>query len=103
MPKSSAIPLPPEVFNKLRCLFGRYSNIESVILFGSRAMGTHLENSDLNIRTLGRALDRWGFAFVKGIRSQHLKEKDHVILSGNRCEKPNLFDLYSTYLIKYML
>ena len=40
--------------------------------------------SDLNIRTLGRALDRWGFAFGKGIRSQHLKEKDHVIAARQR-------------------
>jgi len=39
---------------------------------------------DLNIRTLGRALDRWGFAFGKGIRSQHLKEKDHVIAARQR-------------------
>ena len=27
----------------------------------------------VNIRTLGRALDRWGFAFGQGVRSQHLK------------------------------
>jgi transposase len=39
---------------------------------------------DLNIRTLGRALERWGFAFGKGIRSQHLKEKDHVIAARQR-------------------
>jgi len=39
---------------------------------------------DVNIRTLGRALDRWGFAFGKGIRSQHLKEKDHVIAARQR-------------------
>lgn len=32
-----------------------------------------------SIRTLGRTLDRWGFTFGKGTRSQHLKEKDHVI------------------------
>ena len=57
MSKSSAIPLPPEVFNKLRCLFGRYSNIESVILFGSRAMGTHRENSDIDLCLLGNHLN----------------------------------------------
>ena len=39
---------------------------------------------DLNVRTLGRALDRWGFSFGKGIRSQHLKEKDHVIAARQR-------------------
>jgi transposase len=39
---------------------------------------------ELNIRTLGRALDRWGFAFGKGVRSQHLKEKEHVIAARQR-------------------
>lgn len=39
---------------------------------------------ELNIRTLGRALDRWGFAYGKGVRSQHLKEKDHVIAARQR-------------------
>ena len=29
-----------------------------------------------HIATLSRALDRWGFEFGKGTRTQHLKEKD---------------------------
>ena len=37
-----------------------------------------------SIRTLSRALDRWGFEFGKGIRTQHLKEKDHVIVARQR-------------------
>ena len=48
----------------------------------------HLEATnpghDFSIRTLGRALDRWGFAFGKGIRSQRLKEKDHVVVARQR-------------------
>lgn len=40
--------------------------------------------NDLNIRTLGRALERWGFTFGKGIRSQYLKEKDYVITARQR-------------------
>lgn len=39
---------------------------------------------DFSIRTLGRTLDRWGFTFGKGTRSQHLKEKDHVIAARRR-------------------
>jgi len=35
-------------------------------------------------RTLGRTLDRWGFTFGKGTRSQHLKEKDHVVAARQR-------------------
>lgn len=32
-----------------------------------------------HISTLARTLDRWGYEFGKGTRTQHLKEKDHVI------------------------
>lgn len=31
--------------------------------------------------TIGRTLDRWGFEFGKGKRTQHLKEKDYVIVA----------------------
>jgi len=36
------------------------------------------------ISTLARTLNRWGFEFGKGTRSQHLKEKDHVIAARRR-------------------
>lgn len=39
---------------------------------------------DVSIRTLGRALDRWGFTFGRGTRSQRLKEKDHVVAARQR-------------------
>ena len=41
-----------------------------------------LENGadeSFHISTLARTLDRWGFEFGKGTRSQHLKEKDRVV------------------------
>lgn len=48
----------------------------------------HLEEQDpeqsFSVRTLGRTLDRWGFTFGKGTRSQHLKEKDHVVAARQR-------------------
>jgi transposase len=34
--------------------------------------------------TLSRTLNRWGFEFGQGIRSQHLKEKDHVVAARQR-------------------
>jgi len=34
--------------------------------------------------TLARTLNRWGFEFGKGTRSQHLKEKDHIIAARQR-------------------
>jgi transposase len=39
---------------------------------------------DFHIATLSRALDRWGFEFGKGTRTQHLKEKDHIIAARHR-------------------
>ena len=37
-----------------------------------------------HVATLARTLNRWGFEFGKGTRSQHLKEKDHVIAARQR-------------------
>ena len=48
----------------------------------------HLEDikpeQKFSIRTLGRALDRWGFTFGKGTRTQRLKEKDYVVAARQR-------------------
>jgi len=37
-----------------------------------------------HISTLARTLDRWGFEFGKGIRTQHLKEKDGIVSARQR-------------------
>lgn len=37
-----------------------------------------------HISTLARTLDRWGFEFGKGTRTQHLKEKDYIITARRR-------------------
>ena len=42
------------------------------------------KNEPFHIATLARTLNRWGFEFGKGTRSQHLKEKDHVIAARQR-------------------
>jgi transposase len=51
-------------------------------------LSEHLQSidseQDFSIRTLGRTLDRWGFTFGKGTRSQHLKEKDYVVAARRR-------------------
>ncbi len=41
-------------------------------------------DESFHIATLARTLNRWGYEFGKGTRSQHLKEKDYVILA--RCK-----------------
>jgi transposase len=42
------------------------------------------EEEVFHISTLARTLNRWGFEFGKGTRSQHLKEKDHVVAARQR-------------------
>lgn len=37
-------------------------------------------HAQFHLSTLARTLDRWGFEFGKGKRSQHLKEKDEIIV-----------------------
>lgn len=34
-----------------------------------------------HVSTLARALDRWGFEFGQGTRTQHLKEKDYIVVA----------------------
>ncbi len=41
-------------------------------------------DESFNKATLARTLNRWGFEFGQGVRSQHLKEKDHVIAARQR-------------------
>ena len=40
--------------------------------------------SSFHLTTLSRTLDRWGFEFGKGIRTQHLKEKDTTVVARQR-------------------
>jgi len=44
----------------------------------------NVDSELFHISTLARALDRWGFEFGKGVRTQHLKEKDYVIAARHR-------------------
>lgn len=59
---------------------GRYITLEML----SNYLKEHGNEPNFSTRTLGRTLERWGFTFGKGTRSQHLKEKDHVIVARRR-------------------
>ncbi len=41
-------------------------------------------DESFNKATLARTLNRWGFEFGQGVRTQHLKEKDRVIAARQR-------------------
>ena len=59
---------------------GRYLTLEMLHDYLAQELG----DQSYSIRTLGRALDRWGFTFDKGVRTAHLKEKDYVIAARRR-------------------
>ena len=59
---------------------GEYITLEDIKTF---LQEKSVEKS-FHIITLGRTLNRWGFEFGRGTRSQHLKEKDHVIVARQR-------------------
>ncbi|SEH07569.1 transposase [Candidatus Venteria ishoeyi] len=44
-------------------------------------LNENIANTSFHISTLARTLDRWGFEFGKGTRTQHLKEKDYIVVA----------------------
>jgi hypothetical protein len=68
----------------------RASNLEGIHITLETIRDYLQENSPnksdelFHISTLARALDRWGFEFGRGTRTQHLKEKDYVVAARHR-------------------
>jgi transposase len=58
-------------------LDGSHISLESIRNF----LQEKSADESFHISTLARTLDRWGFEFGKGIRTQHLKEKDYIIVA----------------------
>lgn len=64
----------------------RSSNLEGMHIT-LKMIGEFLQKSsgtEFHLSTLARTLERWGFEFGRGTRTQHLKEKDSVIASRTR-------------------
>ena len=59
---------------------GTYITLKTIRDF----LSDNAPKESFHIATLARTLDRWGFEFGKGTRSQHLKEKDHVVAARQR-------------------
>lgn len=59
---------------------GQYITLETIRQFLQEIKS----EESFHIATLARTLDRWGFEFGRGTRSQHLKEKDHVVAARQR-------------------
>jgi transposase len=58
-------------------LEGRHITLESI----REMLQEKSPNESFHLSTLSRTLDRWGFEFGKGIRTQHLKEKDYIVVA----------------------
>ncbi|BEH15280.1 nucleotidyltransferase domain-containing protein [Marinobacter shengliensis] len=48
-PQADQFGLPSRVINSLKALFEKYSEIEQVTLYGSRAKGNYRHNSDIDL------------------------------------------------------
>jgi len=55
-PESRSYGLSPELLGRLKVLFSTFPEVESVILYGSRAKGTHRAGSDVDITITGDAV-----------------------------------------------
>ncbi|MEN8134936.1 MAG: nucleotidyltransferase domain-containing protein [Thermodesulfobacteriota bacterium] len=49
--------LKKETLKKIREVFGRYGQVEEVIIYGSRAKGNYRPGSDIDLTLKGRELD----------------------------------------------
>jgi transposase len=58
-------------------LEGRHITLETIRGF----LQEQPPGESFHLSTLARALDRWGFEFGKGTRTQHLKEKDEIVIA----------------------
>lgn len=59
---------------------GRHVTLSDIQEFLKR----EYDDESFHKATLARTLSRWGFEFGKGVRSQHLKEKDYVVAARSR-------------------
>ena len=61
------------------------SNGEQITLADiTQFLKSNYSDESFHKATLARTLNRWGFEFGKGVRSQHLKEKDHIVAARQR-------------------
>ena len=98
-PKSLNAPIPPKGRPEYSVDVSYQEGIRSYVRSGN-LQGLHITlemikdflqtqfkeqfKDDFHIATLARTLDRWGFEFGKGTRTQHLKEKDYIVAARHR-------------------
>lgn len=60
--------LPDRVFRELSCFAQKYG-VEKIVLFGSRARGTHTERSDIDLAVYGGDFDGFYWDVKENIHS----------------------------------
>lgn len=49
--------LTKEMIDSIKAVFSKYKQIESVLIYGSRAMGNHRPSSDIDLTLIGKNID----------------------------------------------
>ena len=49
--------LTKEIYNSIKAVFSKYKQIESVLIYGSRAMGNYRPASDIDLTLIGKNID----------------------------------------------
>lgn len=57
MNNSPLFGLPEDVIKKIRAVFAKYNAIKTVTIYGSRAMGTYRQGSDIDLCIEAKTLD----------------------------------------------
>lgn len=87
---SSSVGLSREELKALQNVFSKYPEIESVVLFGSRAMNTHKHGSDVDLLLRGKKIDFGTVANVHGDLADTTLPYFFDVLSENTLESPEL-------------
>ena len=76
--------LSDRVYRELTA-FAKKHDVQKIILFGSRARGTHTERSDIDLAVYGGDFDRFSLDVKEGVYS--LLTFDLVNMDSNKSEK----------------
>lgn len=78
--------LPQKTIEIINELFAKYTNLEKVIIFGSRADGTYKNSSDIDFAILGKDID---FRFIR-----------HLSFELDELPTPYMYDVLDYNCIK---
>lgn len=84
--------LPKDTVARIQAVFARYPAIDTAILYGSRAKGTHREGSDIDLTLKGEGLDLKALNRVSRDLDDLLLPYSMDLSIFDRIEDPELLD-----------